>query len=207
MPILPRDWSAFLREMHLNHRETGALLPSSRHLARLIVQTAGASGRSRILEVGAGTGVFTAEILRQASPGAELLVVEKNPVFAGMLRERFPGVSVFESCASRIGEALEARNLPGVDCVVSGLPWAAMSPEVQDALLSSITSVLAAGGVFVTFAYFGPHALPAGARFRKRLREFFPHVSRSRVEVRNVPPAFVYLASNSPQTFGMSSGS
>jgi phosphatidylethanolamine/phosphatidyl-N-methylethanolamine N-methyltransferase len=184
----------FLWQAVRNYRDTGALAPSSKFLARLIVENSRIAGGQEILEIGAGTGVFTAELLRRLPMESRLLVLEKSPQFASLLRRRFPDVPVIEACASRLAEELGKFSLTGVDRVVSGLPWAAMPDDVQSLLLGEIRTSLRPGGVFTTFAYFGPHWLPAGRSFRRRLCNAFPKVETTKIELRNVPPAFVYRA-------------
>lgn len=188
---------AFFRETLRNYRQTGAVMPSSPHLAKKIVATARMETRAAVVEIGPGTGVFTEELLRVKSPATELCLVEKNPAFASLLRERFPGLPVFAGCASELGSFLETRGLDGVDAVVSGLPWAAMPVGVQELLLREIFRVLRPGGMFVTFAYFGPHLLPAGRSFRLRMEALFPSVGKTGVVFNNIPPAFVYHAEKS----------
>jgi len=184
----------FLWQAARNYRETGALAPSSRFLARLIVDNSLIEPGQEILEIGAGTGVFTAELLRRLPGESRLLVLEKSPMFASLLRRRFPGVPVIEACASALSTELSKFSLESVDRVVSGLPWAAMPLDVQTLLLGGIRNSLGPGGIFTTFAYFGPHLLPAGRSFRQRLRATFHHVESTKIELRNLPPAFVYRA-------------
>jgi len=189
-----RHWRDFLWQAAANYRETGAFAPSSRFLARMIVRQTNLLAGHDVLEIGAGTGVFTAELLRQLPAGSRLLVLEKSPLFATVLRRRFPGIPILETCASRLGEGLQQHSLAAVDRVVSGLPWASMPPDLQKLLLKEIRTRLHPGGIFTTFAYFGPHLLPAGRGFRLRLEREFVSVERTRIELRNLPPAFVYRA-------------
>lgn len=189
-----RDAWEFFRHF-LRHREqTGAILPSSVHLARAMSEQAGAQTARRIVEIGPGTGVFTRELHRQRPEDSRLILIEKNPGLASLLRERFPTLPVVEDCATRVRDHLDRLEMESADAVVSGLPWAAMPASLQDDLLEAIRAILAPGGTFVTFAYFGPHWLPAGRRFRQRLQNHFPELATSPVELRNLPPAFVYRA-------------
>ena len=52
-------------------------------------------------------------------------------------------------------EVLESRGLKpkDVDCVLSGLPWAIFSKDLQRRILEQVASVLKPGGKFATFAY------------------------------------------------------
>ena len=58
--------------------------------------------------------------------------------------------------------------------------------------LRELRRVLKPGGQFVTFAYLQGLLLPAGRRFRAKLKRSFSDVTKSKIVWRNLPPAFVY---------------
>jgi phospholipid N-methyltransferase len=186
------DLGRFIREMVRSPQGTGAFWPSSPALAKRIVHLAGVPDAQQVIEIGPGTGAFTLEILSALRPDGQFLAVERNSAFVRHLRNRFPSASIHEGCATQIGAILKEKGIPGVQSLVSGLPWANFDPELQRTILSAIRSVLEPGSVFATFAYFGPHWLPSGRRFRSLLKETFDEVRLSPVEMRNLPPAFVY---------------
>jgi SAM-dependent methyltransferase len=71
----------------------------SQRLAPPFADFAGVSARSRVLDVGAGTGALTAELLER---GATVAAAEPSPEFVAVLRERFPGLEVEEAPAESI---------------------------------------------------------------------------------------------------------
>src|SRR3954452_8300024 len=80
------ECGSFWRESRRHFRTTGALLPSSRFLARaLSAPLAGPRPPWHILEVGPGTGSVTREILRRLQPGDRLDAVELNGHFVQRL--------------------------------------------------------------------------------------------------------------------------
>src|SRR4051794_9569006 len=86
----------FFREFRHHFRTTGAILPSSRFLARALVRhLRGPRAPSRILEVGPGTGSVTCEIARRMLPGDRLDAVEINDRFVRLLEERVEHDKVF----------------------------------------------------------------------------------------------------------------
>ena len=87
----------FAREFLRNWKDTGAILPSSAGLARLIVNAAEVSKAKHVLELGPGTGPFTATIQAALSPGARYLGVELNPTFVATLRRQFPKLDFAEA--------------------------------------------------------------------------------------------------------------
>jgi phosphatidylethanolamine/phosphatidyl-N-methylethanolamine N-methyltransferase len=187
-----RSTIQFLREFAKDRRVIGAVAPSSVFLARAIVQGMGIESSKVVLEYGPGTGSFTREILARLGPHSKFVAIEINPTMARLFRSRFPKVHLVHGSAETLPEVLREIGEAKVDCVVSGLPWAAFSADMQDRLLAATHECLREGGKFVTFAYVHGLLLPQGKRLRRVLCERFRRVSRSPVELRNVPPAFVY---------------
>jgi SAM-dependent methyltransferase len=68
-------------------------------LAPLFADFAGIEAGQRVLDVGAGTGALTAELLRRDAIAA---AAEPSPGFSAELRERFPGVDVREAPAEQL---------------------------------------------------------------------------------------------------------
>jgi phospholipid N-methyltransferase len=182
----------FLKAFLASPGSVGALWPSSPRLARAMVAASGIRQAQCVVELGPGTGAFTGEILANLRAGASFAAVERDVEMARAVSRKFPAAAVIEGCATKLGEHLVAVNMEQPDVILSGLPWAAFSEELQNRLLGEIRSVLRDGGVFTTFAYYGPHRLEAGRRFRKNLESTFALIERSPVVLANFPPAFVY---------------
>ncbi len=68
-------------------------------LAPLFAEFAGVGEGDRALDVGAGTGALTAELLRR---GADVTAAEPSPSFTQALRTRFPTIDVHEAPAERM---------------------------------------------------------------------------------------------------------
>lgn len=71
----------------------------STRLAPLFADFAGAGPGARVLDVGAGTGALTAELV---SRGASVAAADPSPEFVAVLRERFPDVAVHEAPAESL---------------------------------------------------------------------------------------------------------
>ncbi len=187
-----RSLSRFFCEMVRSPQGTGAIFPSSSALAKRIVEMAGVAKASRVVEIGPGTGAFTSEILASMPMTGKFFAVERNAAFVNHLRNRFPEAQILEGCATNLMELLRSNGIENAESLVSGLPWANFNPALQTQILLAIRSAMSPGAVFTTFAYFGPHLLPTGKKFRSVLHEMFSIVETSPVEMRNFPPAFVY---------------
>lgn len=171
---------------------TGAVLPSSRWLAELMTAGMGLEEAKTVVELGAGTGAFTRLIGARARKDAFVLAFEIDPALAGELSGAIPGVQIVNDSAERISEHLHAAGHEAADTILSGLPWAIFSRELQERLLGAVVQALRPGGRFATFAYVPAAYFPPGRRFRALLRERFARVETTSIVWRNFPPAFVY---------------
>jgi len=145
-----------------------------------------------VVEYGPGTGVFTHEIVQHVRPDATFFAVEANEAFAAAFRESFPDILLYEDSVENIGAICDQRQVSTIDCIVSGLPWAAFSEQKQDLYLDEMLRKMADGGQFSTFAYLQGLVLPSARRFRHRLEETFTSVETSDTVWKNLPPALVY---------------
>ncbi|MHB9856756.1 class I SAM-dependent methyltransferase [Streptomyces sp. YIM S03343] len=186
--------SRFVREFVRDPLRVGAVAPSSPRLAERVVAPVPETGDPVIVELGPGTGVFTAAIQRRLAGRGRHLAVEINPRFADRLRERFPGVDVVAGDAARLPDILTTRGLDRADAVISGLPWTAFLPDAERGLVAAVTAGLVPDGAFTTFTYvFGRWAPPA-VRLRRLLCAAFEELVPSRTVWANLPPALVYHA-------------
>jgi SAM-dependent methyltransferase len=71
----------------------------SRLLATLFADFAGVTTGMRVLDVGAGTGALTAELVAR---GASVAAADPSPEFVAVLRERFPNLEVEEAPAESL---------------------------------------------------------------------------------------------------------
>lgn len=189
-----REATRFFREFLSRPGVVGAVAPSSRALARRMVEGLDLGSAGVVIEFGPGTGSFTGEIVRRIGPGTRFVAIERSSEMAASFRAAFPGVTLHEDSASNVEAICRREGIePGtVDCIVSGLPFAAFPEPLQRSILEGAIGVLRPGGSFVTFAYYGAHLKPAGRRFRRLLESLFASVVRGAGAMMNLPPAFVY---------------
>jgi ubiquinone/menaquinone biosynthesis C-methylase UbiE len=88
----------------------------SRRLAPLFADFAGVSGGQRVLDVGAGTGALTAELVAR---GGQVAAADPSPQFAATLRERYPDVDAREAPAEHLPWPDESFDAALAQLVVS----------------------------------------------------------------------------------------
>lgn len=186
------DATSFLVQFLRRPAEVGAVAPSSRVLADLVTTVIPRTGDPVVVELGPGTGVFTAAIQRRLAGRGRHLAIEINPRFAARLAAQHPRAEVVVADAADLLDPLAVRGHRHADVIVSGLPWAVFPADRQDAILDALVAGLAPDGAFTTFAY--RHALwtPGARRLRQRLSTRFEEVTLGRTVWANLPPALVY---------------
>ncbi len=187
-----REHGRLLRTFLRRPWRTGTVVPSSARLARLMVEDMGLEAAETVVELGAGTGVFTRLIGEKVKRGALVLSFEIDPALAVTLDGRIPGVRIVNDSAENLESHLSAAGRSSADALLSGLPWANFSQVLQERLLRAVVAGLRPGGRFATFAYVPAAHFPPGRRFRALLEASFPRVEKTPVVYRNFPPAFVY---------------
>lgn len=137
---------------------TGSIWPSSRGLARALTRPMRrATGPSRILEVGPGTGAVTEEIVRSMKPGDQLDIVEINGKFVEVIERRFREEAAFRK---RRGQArvihAPLQEVPGqavYDFMISGLPLNNFPLSLVDDIFRSYQRLLKPEGILSYFEY------------------------------------------------------
>ncbi len=191
----PEYWSTLrvLRGVARNPIQRGAIAPSSRQLARAMVRAAQIQPGQVVVELGAGSGSFTREIL-ECHPDNPLTVFELSPDLAAGLKRDFPRAKVIAASVEELPKLATAFGLGQIDRIISGLPWALWSEPRQAALFDMLSQHLAPGARFVTFHYLHSRSLGRVAKTQHLLRERFVHGSRSATVWGNFPPAYVHIA-------------
>jgi phosphatidylethanolamine/phosphatidyl-N-methylethanolamine N-methyltransferase len=186
-----RSWT-FFRQWLKNPLAIAAISPSSKELAQKMLKEIPRHGE-RLIELGAGTGVFTREILAQGYKPDNLLVLELNQALHLHLQEQFPSVRVLCADAQELDVVAKKSGFlsnGSVDAVISGLGMLSMGKSTQKAILSAAFSVMNPQGKFIQFTY-GP-TNPVASEVRKELG-LSSH--RGGFTLWNMPPAVVYVLS------------
>jgi phosphatidylethanolamine/phosphatidyl-N-methylethanolamine N-methyltransferase len=172
----------------------GAVVPSSAALAARAVAPLPGTGEPIVVELGAGTGAFTAAIEERLAGRGYHLAIEVDAAFAAVLRRRHPRVDVVVADAARLPQLLALRGLAGADVVVSGLPWVAFGPARGVRTLAAVVSTMTPQAALTTFAYVHARWAPPARRLHAELARTFEELVLGRTVWANLPPAFVYHA-------------
>jgi phospholipid N-methyltransferase len=180
-----RERVRFFRSFLTNPRQVGAILPTSKRAVRDMLDMANFEQARYVVELGAGTGVYTEEILKRLHPDARFLAFEIDPELVATLSERFEDrrLRIINDSAENVENYLDGAK---VDVIVSGLPYTSLPETVKQNIFRQVTRVLASDGVMLVIQY--------STMVQRDLERIFASVRR-RVSPLNVPPAFLFACS------------
>lgn len=171
----------FAREFITHPRQTGALFPSSRALAKRMAGQV-PKGEGIVIELGPGLGSVTAALIARGIRQENIWAIEYSPRLAAKLRQRFPKVRVIEGDACDLSQLIHPCPAP-ILAIVSSLPLRSLPKQTVKTIFSELRKVAAPSTVYVQFTYHFRSAC-------SRLPHDFVPCHRSFVPL-NLPPARV----------------
>ncbi|WP_050404331.1 class I SAM-dependent methyltransferase [Bradyrhizobium embrapense] len=184
-PLRLDDEVRFLRSWMEKPLHMGAVMPSGRLLARTMAQYVDAEADGPVVELGPGTGPITNALIEHGVDQKRLVLVEYNPGFCALLRERYPQARVVQGDAYRLRDTLWDVLKTPASAVVSGLPLVTKPMLTRLKLVRDAFLALAPGAPFVQFTYSVAPPIPKS----------LPGVSTEASERiwMNLPPARVWV--------------
>jgi len=184
-PLRLDDEVQFIRSWIEKPLSTGAVMPSSKVLARTMARYVDPASTGPVIELGPGTGPVTQALVQQGVDPARLILVEFNPDFCRLLRTRYPAATVVQGDAYRLRRLLETYVKAPAAAIVSGLPLVTKPVRTRLRLISDAMALLAPGAPFVQFTYAMVTPIP------KALTGITAQASE--LIWMNVPPARVWI--------------
>jgi phosphatidylethanolamine/phosphatidyl-N-methylethanolamine N-methyltransferase len=184
-PLRLDDEVRFLRSWIEKPLHMGAVMPSGRMLARTMAQYVDVESDAPVVELGPGTGAITNALIERGVDQKRLVLVEYNPGFCALLRDRYPQAKVIQGDAYRLRDSLREVLGSPASAIVSGLPLVTKPMQTRLRLIRDAFLALAPGAPFVQFTYSVAPPIPRS----------LPGVSTEaseRVWI-NLPPARVWV--------------
>ncbi len=163
----------------------GAVVPSSKLLARTMAEYVDVESDGPVVELGPGTGAITNALIEHGVDQKRLVLVEYNPGFCALLRDRYPQAKVVQGDAYTLRDSLAGVLDARASAVVSGLPLVTKPMLTRLKLIRDAFAALAPGAPFVQFTYSVAPPIPKS----------LPGVSTEASERiwMNLPPARVWV--------------
>ena len=184
-PLRLDDEVRFLRSWIEKPLHMGAVMPSGKLLARTMAQYVDVESKGPVIELGPGTGAITNALIEHGVDQKRLVLVEYNPGFCALLRDRYPQARVVQGDAYKLRDSLwKVLDVPA-SAVVSGLPLVTKPMLTRLKLMRDAFLALAPGAPFVQFTYSVAPPIPKS----------LPGVSTEASERiwMNLPPARVWV--------------
>lgn len=177
-------WGRSLR----HPRQICSLFPSSPFVGRAMTNIIRDRVAPHVVELGAGTGAVTRQLIRNGVASEHLTLVEIDPELGSHLQRTFPDLDVIVSPAQSLGRLWRERNGPPVGAIVSTLPMRLLSKPVIRSVMKSSFQVLAPGGVFVQFTYRSNSPVPM-----RMVKALGLSAERCCLVLANIPPAAIWV--------------
>jgi phosphatidylethanolamine/phosphatidyl-N-methylethanolamine N-methyltransferase len=152
-PLRLEDEMQFIRSWIEKPLRTGAVMPSSKALARTMARYVDSEANGPVIELGPGTGPVTEALVARGIDPARLVLVEFNPDFCRLLRRRYPAATVVQGDAYRLRRLLTGIVREPAAAVVSGLPLVTKPLRTRLRLISDALALMAPDAPFVQFTY------------------------------------------------------
>jgi phosphatidylethanolamine/phosphatidyl-N-methylethanolamine N-methyltransferase len=184
-PLRLDDEVRFLRSWIEKPLHMGAVMPSGRVLARTMAQYVDIKSEGPVVELGPGTGAITNALIEHGVDQKRLVLVEYNPGFCALLRDRYPLAKVVQGDAYALRDSLWDVLSAPASAVVSGLPLVTKPMLTRLKLIRDAFLALAPSAPFVQFTYSVAPPIPKS----------LPGVSTEASERiwMNLPPARVWV--------------
>jgi phosphatidylethanolamine/phosphatidyl-N-methylethanolamine N-methyltransferase len=152
-PLRLDDEMRFIRTWFEKPLSTGAVMPSSKALARTMARYVDPQSSGPVIELGPGTGPVTEALVQRGVDPKRLILVEFDPDFCRLLRSRYPAATVVQGDAYRLRRLLGTTVRGPAAAVVSGLPLVTKPLRTRLRLISDAMALLAPGAPFIQFTY------------------------------------------------------
>src|SRR3979411_1309456 len=129
-PLRLDDEVRFLRSWIEKPLHMGAVMPSGKVLARTMAQYVAIDSDGPVVELGPGTGAITNALIEHGVDQKRLVLVEYNPGFCALLRDRYPQAKVVQGDAYALRSSLWHVLSAPAAAVDSGLPLVTQLPRI-----------------------------------------------------------------------------
>lgn len=180
----------FLQAFLKNPAKVGAITPSSPELAQKMLKGIAPNEENIILELGVGTGAIT-KYLQDILPNEKsYLGIELDRSMVKSLRKNYPELKIVCGNATDTFSIHQKSGLGKVGFVICCLPFVSLPNEVGERILLEIDKFMQRGSTFRTFQYAHGYYFPSAIKLREFMRDRYGKAQRSRLIVKNVPPAY-----------------
>ena len=179
------DTYLFLKSWFDNPKRMGALFPSFARTGKKLAGIIRSLENAKVVELGAGTGQVTDQIIAHGVKKENFVAVEFDPDFCKKIEEKHPkAVNILCIDAAKIYTELPEEFLGKTDYVISTLPLITLGEAKAKEVVEAVFKTLKPGGVYIQITY-----TPYKPKYMKKLNL---RVKKLCVSWLNLPPTFIW---------------
>lgn len=180
----------FTKQYLLNLKCVGSIVPSSKYLAKKMIEGIPQEKYYKILEVGGGTGAITKFIINDLNKSNEIYVSELNPLFCDILEKKFEKkINIIK------GDILEYKPINReFDYIICSLPFNSLNFEITKKIYDHLFKLLKNNGNLIIFEYRLLNKISCNNKYRNYKKNYLDKfLIEQKKENRNIPPAIVKI--------------
>jgi phosphatidylethanolamine/phosphatidyl-N-methylethanolamine N-methyltransferase len=180
----------FLQAFLKNPLKVGAIAPSSPELAAKMLDGIDAHEDNIVLELGVGTGAITKHLQKILPDPNSYLGIELDKGLVKTLNRNYEDLKIVCGNACETYSIHQRSGLGKVGYIICCLPFVSLPNEVGERILLEVDKFMQKGCTFRTFQYAHGFYMPSAIKLREFMRSRYGKSKRSKLIVKNVPPAY-----------------
>ena len=180
----------FLQAFLKNPGKVGSITPSSPELAQKMIAGIRPGDKKVVLELGVGTGAITKFLQDMVPDNRSYLGVELDKDLVRSLKRNYPELEIVRGNAAQAVAIHNRSGLGKVGYIICCLPFVSLPNEVGEQILLEVEKFMQQGCIFRTFQYAHGYYFPSAIKLREFMNKRFGKARKSRLIVKNVPPAY-----------------
>ena len=180
----------FLQAFLKNPLKVGAIAPSSPELAAKMIEGIEPDEDNVVLELGVGTGAITKFLQSRIPNSKSYLGIELDRDLVKTLKRNYEDLEIVCGNACDVYSIHKKSGLGKVRYIICCLPFVSLPNEVGERILGQIDRFMQKGCTFRTFQYAHGYYMPSAIKLREFMRDRYGKARRSKLIVKNVPPAY-----------------
>ena len=180
----------FLQAFLKNPLKVGAIAPSSPELAAKMIDGIQPDEDNVVLELGVGTGAITKYLQSIIPNNRSYLGIELDKDLVKNLNRNYKNLEIVCGNACDAYSIHKKAGLGKVRYIICCLPFVSLPNEVGERILGQVDRFMQKGCTFRTFQYAHGYYMPSAIKLREFMRERYGKSRRSKLIVKNVPPAY-----------------
>lgn len=180
----------FVKNFLLDFKSVGSIVPSSKYLAKKMIENIDINGKYKILEVGSGTGSVTDVILKELNEENDIYASELNKDFCDILKKKFNNrIKIIE------GNILDFNPInKEFDYIVCCLPFNSIEFKETKKIYDHLFKLLKKDGNLIIFEYRVLCNLNYNKKYRNYKKNYLSkYLLEYKKENKNFPPANIRI--------------